>query len=161
MGYAKDIQRVEIQNGANIIGKTYITDGTNLQKVNSDGSTNATILGTPTVYAQNKILTPAAYTTAITVATPYSSSIIDGGSTLIYKTFRLAVLYDQPVKVEIFNGASSTLTSNKIMQTVTVPANTPTTIDYPISARYYGFKITNTGAATTTIQNAQWVSFSQ
>jgi hypothetical protein len=123
---------------------------------------SGTVTASGTVFAQNKISAYLAITsTALTTATPVTQTAQDNGSTPAYKIYRVAVLFDQPVRIDFYNGSSSTLTSNKILQTVTVAANTPTTVDFPISARYYGVKITNTGAATTTSHLAQGVSFSQ
>lgn len=113
-----------------------------------------------TITVQNKIYHLALHTAALTTTTPFTSTIQDLGSTPIYDMVRLRVRYNQPVTVDIYHGTSSTVTSNPIQQTVTVPANTVTIIEFPTIARYYGIKITNTGTATTTIHEtlSAWIS---
>lgn len=98
-------------------------------------------------------------TTAIATATPFTQTALDAGSPLLYKTMRCRFIFDQPVQVDFYSGSSATLTSNKIQQTTQIAANTPTVIDYPLLARYCGVKITNTGAATTTVQEALYSLF--
>jgi hypothetical protein len=90
------------------------------------GTPNVNVTGNPVVVPKTTMGTIT--TAAIPTATPFTETAIDFGATMTYTTFRVRVIFDQPVKVEFYHGSSATLTSNKIQRTDTIPANTPTVI---------------------------------
>lgn len=103
-----------------------------------------------TAYVSPKIVRYTDTTTNLSASGVFTGTARDAGSTALYTTYRVRIFADQPLKVEVYSGTSSTLTSNRIQQTITVPANTMQIIDVPIIAQYIGLKVTNTGTATTT-----------
>lgn len=97
----------------------------------------------------------------IAVATPFTSPIIDAGSTMLYTKLRVRVTSNQPITLEVRNGTSTTVTSNQVSLTQAIPANTPTIVDVPLVARYASIKLTNTGAATTTLMECHQMLLGQ
>jgi hypothetical protein len=107
-----------------------------------------------TAYQAPKTSRASITSTAITTATPFQQTALDIGATASYDTYRMRFTFDQPVKVEVQHGSSSTNTSNRVQSTYFVPANTPTIIDEKLLYQYVSVKITNIGSATTTVQEA-------
>jgi hypothetical protein len=101
-------------------------------------------------YISSKMLMATDSTTNLAAGAAYTSPVKDGGSTPLYKMLRVRVFATQPVTLDIYHGVSSTVTSNRIQHTQSIPANTVTLVEIPLVARYSGIKVTNTGAATTT-----------
>jgi hypothetical protein len=104
-----------------------------------------------TAYVAPKILRYTDTVANITTTTPFTGTNRDTGTTQLYTTYRLRIFADQPLKVDVHAGSSSTLASNKVQQTINVPANTMTIVDIPLVAQYVGIKATNTGSANTTV----------
>ena len=115
----------------------------------------------PTVTTANvvaKNLATTFTTTAITTTTPFvsTSAMGDATSSMMYTKLRARFLFDQPVKVEFYNGTATTYngSGNLKIQEETIPANTLTFVEVPLMQRYVYVRITNTGTATTTVHNA-------
>jgi hypothetical protein len=146
--YAEITAEITAGRGNAVAGQgIFATVGGTLSSVST-----ITTVTTSNVVAKNA---PAAVTVAaITTATPFTSAAIDAGSTMIYTKYRVRVIFDQPVKVELINGTSATVSANKVTASYDVPANTPTILEMPLVARYAAVKITNTGVATTTVHDA-------
>lgn len=116
------------------------------------GGTIATVSNITTANTVPKVLAFPETTANILTTTPFLGTARDASATPTYLTYRLRIFADQPLKVEVFTGASATLTSNRVQQTITVPANTMVVEDIPlVGTRYVGIRATNTGTANTTV----------
>lgn len=143
--YAELTAEITASRGSGIAGQALPVLGA--------GGTIATVSTVSTMttgYVSPKSVFYADSTSNVTTATPYVSTARDCGSTNLYSTFRVRINSDRAGKLEIFNGSSSTTTSNRLSGSWDVVANVPLLVEIPIVARYIGFRFTNTGGSTTT-----------
>jgi len=113
-------------------------------------SSVSTVSTVTTGYMSSKSVFQSETVANINAGATFSGVIRDGGTTNIYKTYRVRAFSNQPLRLDVRCGSSATLTTNRIQQVIDVPANEVVVIDIPICARYIGLQATNTSATNTT-----------
>lgn len=112
--------------------------------------TGGTISTVTTTYVSPKSLVSSETTANINTGATFGGTVRDCGATLLYNTYRLRMFSNQPLRVDVRCGTSATLTSNRVQQTISIPADTVVVVDVPVCARYIGVQVTNVGTANTT-----------
>lgn len=95
--------------------------------------------------------------TAIAVGTPFVQAVQDVGTGQDFTKIVCFFEFSQPVTIDFLCGASATNLTNRTNESVTLGASTKLVKEFVLTGRYYQFRITNTGSATTNVQVAQGV----
>lgn len=146
--YAELTAEITAGRGGSVAGQALATTPTSLPTLPMVTTSNIVAKNLQTVFT----------TTPIAVGTPFVSTSVMGDATsaMVYTKLRVRFLFNQPVKVEFFNGTATTATGvgNIMVHEENVLANMCTVIEVPLFQRYIYVRITNMGSATTTVNNA-------